>query len=728
MVIAVSKLFTKSLQDSIVAPSMKILYQSLDRNIRYNVQARIDGTINEIAVLLSSLVLAGLGMVSFFGMIHITYFLIGLLIAWGFVAYRLYNSYQTSLNQSLARFQQSEDTPGEENFRAILEGAMTHDSEPAVHNALSFIERVDFAGFMNALKELLGSSSQKIRRISLRKIFEQNIPVTGKDLLDRIRGEKANENKEIANHILERAGKTSKKNITKNEMLLLAKSVTPGNRIQAGLLLFETDKFDHHAVLNTLLRDPDQAVKNLAIQAAQTWKVGDAVPVLIDFLSTSYYRQAYEALVQIGPDAVELLEQSYYKSGVTQQTMNRVTRILGQIEDIAATPSLLNKINYQNREVEGYALRALKKMNYRADSQVLPGILDGIRSAVYQIAWYLAAKHTIQEHSLGDSLEGAVEEELKDEQDHLYLLLSLAYDPKSIHHIRENLDSGTSEGIGFAIELLEIFVAEEIKPVLFPVLDDTSTVEKIRQLQVEFPIVILEPYELLLGIINRDPNLVNPVTKASAINVLPKLEEVSVTDDLIAQIFNPDDLLSELAAVQTGRLDPDILDGVLNRLPAEKKNHLRKIARADEEGVLMWNKIEFVKQASWFTDLPSTLQYRIAIHMELTRLEEGGEIQITGKADGTGLAMMLTGDVSLSLNEKELGTMSAHDLTGILPFMVAEQDSIQIRANASSILYTMTQGFLDELIFDYEEMAMVMYRWARDKQNQVGKLTREMVS
>ena len=47
--------------------------------------------------------------------------------------------------------------------------------------------------------------------------------------------------------------------------------------------------------------------------------------------------------------------------------------------------------------------------------------------------------------------------------------------------------------------MLDIFVADEIKPVLFPILEDTSTVEKIRQLQVEFPIVIMEPMELLLG-------------------------------------------------------------------------------------------------------------------------------------------------------------------------------------------------------------------------------------
>ena len=730
LVISVSKLFTKSLQDSIVAPSMKILYQSLDINIRYNVQARVDGTINEIAVLLSSLVLAGLGAVSIFGLIHITYFLIVVLIAWGFISFRLYNAYRNSLDQSLAMFQQSQDTPGQVKLRDILEGALARDSEPVVHNALSFIERIDFSGFMNALSNLLGRSSQRIRNISLRKISEQKIPVTGLELLNRIKGERAQENKVIADQILSRVSPAGKSRISKDEMLRIAKSASVQDRLAAGMLLFESDKFDHHAVLNNLLRDPDHGVKNLAIQAAKTWKVVDAVPVLIDFLSTPYYRQTSEALVQIGESTVELLEQSYYKSGIAQQTLNRVTRILGQIGGEAATASLVNKINYQNREIESHALRALKNMNYQANEQVLQGIIVGVRSDVLQIAWYLAALHTTKEHFTGDPLERAIEEELKNAQDHMYLLMSLAYDPKSIYHIRENLESGTSEGIGFAIELLDIFVAEEIKPVLFPVLDDTSTVEKIRQLQVEFPIEILEPYELLLGIINRDPNFANPVTKACAINALSLLEQSSLTYDLIAQIFNPDDLLSELAVVQTAKLDPGVLETVLDRLPAEKKNHLQKAIRAAGEGQadLVWNRIEFVKQIPWFADISSLLHYRIAGHTERSILNEGEAIRVSAEAEGTGLAMMHSGDVSLTLNERELGRLAAFGMSGILPFMVDQKDLLQVKAHSDSILYTMTQSSVDELIFDHEEIALAMYRWAGDQRNQAGALTMEMVS
>ena len=403
---------------------------------------------------------------------------------------------------------------------------------------------------------------------------------------------------------------------------------------------------------------------------------------------------------------------------------------LGDIGVEAAVSSLVNKINYQNREVETYALHALKKLHYQADEKVLPSVLEVIKLSVQHIAWFLAAQHTIQENSMGEPIKSSIDEELNNAQDHLYLLLSIAYDPNSIHHIRENLESGTSEGIGFAIELLDIFVADEVKPVLFPVLDDSSIVEKIRQLQVEFPVVIMEPYELLMGIINRDPNFISPVTRAGAIYMLSTIENLELTDDLIAQIFNPDDMLCELASLQVEKLNKELFGKVLDRLPAEKKSHLRKIitARSEQQEVLIWDKVGFVKQNPLFEGLPTILQYEVALRMERSDLKEGQDICISGNTDDSGFALVRDGNVSVMLNNKEIGQLSSDDLTGILPFMITEKDSLQIKAIGDSILYVMSQESLDELIFDYEEMAMVMYRWTKDQQEKKSKQTKAMVS
>jgi AAA family ATP:ADP antiporter len=58
MLLALSRLFSKSLKDSIESPSFKVIYQTIDEKIRYEVQSGMDGTVNEIAALFSGLLLS----------------------------------------------------------------------------------------------------------------------------------------------------------------------------------------------------------------------------------------------------------------------------------------------------------------------------------------------------------------------------------------------------------------------------------------------------------------------------------------------------------------------------------------------------------------------------------------------------------------------------------------------------------------------------------------------
>ncbi len=730
LIISISKLFTKSLQDSIVAPSMKILYQSLDARIRYSVQARIDGTINEISVLVSSLIATGLVAMSFFSLVHYTYVLIILLVALAFVALKLYQAYQDSLNSSLAKFRQSGEGMEKTDIGSILTRDLKSASMPSVRNALSFIEITDFERFKTALAGLLKSASDKIRRLSLKRIDELNLPLSGTGLEDGIQQEKKGKNKDIAGNIMKRLDHYRKQKLPAEDMMFMAKSVNRDERLTVAMALFELKEFEHHAVLNTLLRDPDPLVRTTAIQLAAFWKVPEASPVLIDFLYSPYYRQAFEALVRIGEGAVESLEQSYYKSDIKQQALNRITRILGRIGSIEAQNSLLGKINYQNREVESIALTALLNLEYQSDEANIPRIVDGVRSSVYQIAWNLAAQYTITENEMGETLEKAFREELSISHIRLYNLLSLAYDPKSIYHIRKNLESGTSEGIGFAIELLDMFVAEEIKPVLFPVLEDTSTVEKIRQLQVEFPIVIMEPYDLLLGIINRDPNLISVYTKAAAIQALGKIEGAGLSDDLLAQVFNPDELLSELAALQVSRMDRSRFKEVLERLPVDQKNRLIKQVRDVDEGWenLLWDRIHILMRNEYLAGLPSTLLYQMAREMELVHLMPDQAFDLAGEAGEAKVAISRSGELVLRVKKMELGSIKTNELAGILPFMVLEKDSIQIFSATAASLLTVSQRMVDEMMFDHEELALSMYRWAREQESRWESLTKEMIS
>jgi hypothetical protein len=107
---------------------------------------------------------------------------------------------------------------------------------------------------------------------------------------------------------------------------------------------------------------------------------------------------------------------------------------------------------------------------------------------------------------------------------------------------------GTGESISFAIELLDTFVIEDLKPYIFPLLEDTSLSNKIWALQSYFPLRVYSHEDLLKAIINRNENLMGKQAKIYALSAFRNIENLDVSADLAAQLFNTDKVLRQLSA------------------------------------------------------------------------------------------------------------------------------------------------------------------------------------
>ena len=101
MVIALSKLIAQAVKEGIELPSFKLIYQTLNKKIRFVVQALIDGTINEFSALLSGLCLVGLSALSFIGLVEISVVMLFIILLWLYNAFRLYSKYKESLESGL---------------------------------------------------------------------------------------------------------------------------------------------------------------------------------------------------------------------------------------------------------------------------------------------------------------------------------------------------------------------------------------------------------------------------------------------------------------------------------------------------------------------------------------------------------------------------------------------------------------------------------------------------
>ena len=721
LIISVSKLFAKSLQDSFVAPSMKILYQSLEKRIRYAVQARIDGTINEISALASGLILSGLVALSFIELIHFSYVLAGILVAWTWVSVRLYAAYKKSLNDSLAKFQQTDTDVSKHETGGVIESDIKKGPLSNILNGLSISKIIDMEGFKSMILELIGSKKRSIQNFSALQIREMEMNLAPGEVEKQLKQGGSDGN--LLKFLKEHFNSLSAKELKEEQLGSMVKSSNAADRKKVARALLEVKDFHQLPLLNTLLRDTSMSVRVAAIEVVIRWKVVEAVPVLIDLLSTPVYTHAAVALEKLGEGALEGLENAFYRSGIDDLILLRVTRILGQVGTDNAIRLLLNKINHHNREIALQALDSLRRCGYQADEANLNKILQAVRSVVAVLAWNLAAQYTIRENEMGEELEKAIQEELDSNYDQLYLLLSIGYDPKSIYHIRENLESGTSEGIGFAIELLDLFIADEAKPVLFPVLEDTNMAEKIRQLQTEFPVEILDPYDLLISIINRDPNYINAYTKACALIFLDRIEEVTTSQDLLAQMFNPDPMLSELAAWKVYRLDPLQYNSVSRRLDPGMKNRLDQLMTdlSRDKGELIINRIFYLHDFKYFKGLHGKLLISLGRRMEKENIMPAQDFVIAGEDDDEKVAIVQKGKSVLMLNEKEITRLSGDQMVGLLPLYASKKDHMMIKTEEETSLLWLTKDQLNELMYDHHELAMRVYAWMNDWKMQDNK-------
>ena len=548
---ALVRFFAINLKDSIQTPSLKLLFQPLDKNIRYDIQAKVEGVINELSAVLAGGLLAALALLPFFESIHYSYSLIIIVGAWLYITMLLYKEYQNTLRQSLISYRNS-DVKDQEQEDSVFMGS----EESRIIYTLELTRMIDPVSFDQSITDLMSSSNVNLQNYALNNI-EQNSLLNAQRQVEELSNRSRNkEIKEKAIDINKKLIEIIEKKSDLEEVTRLSKSKEKTDRQQAAKIISTKNEEALTPVLKTLIKDIDPGVKISAIKATANTAYKDLWQILIDYLENHYYAStARRALINIGEPALFLLEKSFLKSGISSETMVTLTGIISEIEGDRATEFLLDKISFTDRNVVLEALEGLSKRNYEADEQNVRKLIQAIEINIGIAAWNLSILHDLSEAEYDNQLTRAMVRERDKSFNLLFTMLSVAYDKSSIQHIRENIESGTTESISFAIEMLDLFVDEQLKTTLFALLEDNKLEDKIRELELHFPIYRHDRVGVLNQIMNRSSNYVSQFTKACAIYTLLENDDAKVTDDLVANLFNPDPVLRETAAIVLNTLD-----------------------------------------------------------------------------------------------------------------------------------------------------------------------------
>ena len=558
--------------------------------------------------------------------------------------------------------------------------------------------------FESRLLNVLGHQSDLVREYALRKI-EKNKSIQAIDKIsDLINDEPSEDIRKLADKVARQMQESDKINLSQFQFFILVKSENPVDREFAARFLRKYNSEDYRHFMAELLSDVDPKVRGSALISASRQGNRSFWPNLVENLSLyPYSGAAFAALVNIGPPVLDVLENAFYKTDQQTNTLVQIVKIYGRIGGEKAIEYLWKKIDYPNKDVGSQVLRSLSACDFQPDAAQVIKLKSFINKYISFIAWNMAAIRELPGGTNWDLLKDSLQEENEFNHDHLYLLLSLIYEKQSIQLVRENINSGTIDGVTFAIELLDVFVSEDIKNVLVPVLDDISFDEAIRRLQEYFPRENYSPQQLLLQIINRDYNFINLWTKTCAIYNLGLMDEAGVSDDLIANLFNRDSLIREMAAWAIYQIDPAAYEKHTQRIPDKIKKELDEVIVPHSTGVIFirstkFHRVQFLRRVKIFSHLPAIVLYNIAMKMTEIKILKGGLIYDYESIKDSTLFILVRGNAESAVEGTTAGEFDESEIIGDLLRYENNINSVKIIAVTDCILLTIDRETLYDLI------------------------------
>jgi ATP:ADP antiporter, AAA family len=667
MAIALSKLFIRSLREALDAPTFKSYLLPIESSIRIDVQTKIEGTVTAFATVVAGGLIMLINDFGLNDLIYVTIFTIPFLVMWFLSTNKMHKAYIDSLQETLVRNKERSTTTvvKEYTINSVLQKELSSTAEEKVIYGLKLMEKLEPALFESAIFQFAESENRK-----LRKFAEEKIQAIGfeKD------GSKS-EIKTLAQQAVGEVEDSDLLSISVDKLMRLSKSIKQNDRILAAKLLRKLTSQRTIFILLELLRDVDPKVRFEALLTARKVKRTETWPVLIEMLSSpTFGHAAAAALKETGEIVLPTLEAAFHKSGQTDLVMLKIVQIMGRIGGDQALQLLWKKADYPDKRIVKQILYSLRFINYRARGREAREVLDLLDTEISKAIWNLAAITELPEEvEHFQFLRSALKEEVSQNFDHISILLSILYDPESVQLVRENMETGDPDDTAFAMELLDLFVDQDLKPKLFPLLDDTSTEDKLKQLQVFFPRESYNPIQVINYVLNRDFNQNNRWTKACAIHAAAYMPEFRVSRGLIAQTFNNDRLLQETAAWVMYNKDKKAYQVVRERLPNRDRKFLDSAIESNQllEGLddgffLGIEMVMFLKTLPVFKNIQGTILSDLSDKIDPLELKLGEKVKFNSEDLNSPIFIVAHGEVKLKKDDTIVATLKKGQAYGDL--------------------------------------------------------------
>jgi ATP:ADP antiporter, AAA family len=598
IILALSRLLSVSLKTSVEFPSLGVIYQTIDEKIRYKFQSGFNGTINEIAAVISGLLLTGLGILGFIRLIHFSVIIFFLILIWIFVAFRLYMEYKKALRKNL------------ETVGHMKSGTDFLDER--------YIYKSRFSANRNFRKDYFSliSGDYSALEKNTNKWYYENIIIQSdrkKDFTLIPVLKKITNNSTINDRVRQQASdevKTLEKLLS--DLNIADDRITSSRKTLAGTRQPQTTE------ILRLLRDNSIEAKRLAIFMIGKFKFYEMLSDVCECLNIPGLETDASAVLQtFGSGAGDDLERFYLISSGNSNTSKIILRLLGSTNSKESFGFLFSRLWSNSRQLKEVAVNCLIEGKFKASGEDKERLLILISETIGIMTWNLSAKVCLENNNDIFLLE-LMNKEIERWNNFLFNILSITYDSDYIDKIRINLKRSSVESVTLALELIDLVIDDAIKPKLISLLNAGKDTEKLKNLHNYFPGDVQKYNKLLEYILNRDYNLISVWTKASTLRSISAIEDIEMAESVIALLFSPEILLQEESVNLMSRTNPKLYKSVSHRLPDSTRKRLDRIINGEiSEMELLFEKVSFL--SNYFIEIPEEELLPLAGVMKYTK-------------------------------------------------------------------------------------------------------------
>ena len=500
----------KTLKHPIDNPSFKVLYQPLRRDQRLATQITVETLVTPLTIGLAGGLMLLFSKVVPFDPVVFAWVMLAVFGGWAIMARDAGHEYAAALVRALkARFTDDDEPFSYDDARslAVLHNTLRTGSPEDILFALDLLEKARVPALEPTVIHLADHPSPDVRRAALRRlegsetaaalarirVHAQSDPVpavrsaalraacrrggTGSIALAVAALDDASaEVRRGALTGLLAAGEEA----GRERLSVLAASPRASDRAWAGRVAGETAERGSSAVLAPLLGDPSPLVRRAAIAAAGRARDPRLWPALVDALGDRRFRgAAAAALVLGGPDVVDVVA-ACLDAAAAASVAREAAWVLGRIGGARAQDVLRSHLDYPDQIVRLEVLESLRLTRYAPppDSEESALVRRQLDAEMDDAAWTVGVLRDLPPEPPLAVLRAALVRELARSRQAILLLLSFLHDPVAILRAREGLAHVSKEKRAYALEVLDVTVAAELKARVLALLEDAgATVE-----------------------------------------------------------------------------------------------------------------------------------------------------------------------------------------------------------------------------------------------------------